>query len=74
MILILIPIWHTPDEYCTCQIYIAVLSSTLEAATNCTLRNLGLEHTDMLLEDENTTHVLLALLDGDHGHMLYDLH
>jgi hypothetical protein len=56
------------DIGCAATERFAVLCGALVAAANCTLRNLGLEHTDMLLEDKNTIHVLFALLGGDRGH------
>ncbi|KAH9956427.1 p115 like vesicle tethering protein [Russula dissimulans] len=46
---------------------VSILCDTLEASY--TQRDLGLEHTDRLLEDEKTVHKLFALL-GDQDHSL----
>lgn len=46
---------------------VTVLCDTLDASY--TQRDLGLEHTDRLLEDEKTTHKLFALL-GDQDYLL----
>ncbi|KAH9174436.1 p115 like vesicle tethering protein [Lactarius sanguifluus] len=46
---------------------VAILCDTLD--TSYSQRDLGLEHTDKLLEDEKTTHKLVALL-GDRDYLL----
>lgn len=48
---------------------VTILCDTLDASSSYTQRDLGLEHTDKLLEDEKTTHKLFALL-GDQDHLL----
>jgi hypothetical protein len=48
---------------------VAVLCDTADADASYTERDLGLEHTDRLLEDEKTAHKLFTLL-GDRDHAL----
>jgi hypothetical protein len=49
---------------------VAVLCDALDVAADYALRDVGLEHTDRLLEDEKTAHALFALLAGDRENAL----